>query len=445
MQPAPELILKKRDGHALDREELSSLVAGICDRSVTDAQLAAFAMATWFRGMASTEQTALTLAMRDSGRVLEWPAVDGPLVDKHSTGGVGDMVSLVLGPILAACGAFVPMISGRGLGHTGGTLDKLESIPGFRTDLAIDRFQKLVREHGVAIVGQSSELVPADRRLYAVRNETSTVDSIPLIISSILSKKLAEGLDALVMDIKFGSGAFMADPDEALGLAREICSVSTATGLPCHALITDMNQPLAWSAGNALEVREVIGFLRGDARHGRLLTVVLDLATELMQMSGLAPNREEGWAAALAALDSGRAAERFAAMVASQGGPANILEEADTILPAADVVRPVFAERDGFINRIDTRSIGTAVVKMGGGRRRTVDTIDPSVGLSALAALGQRIQRREPLAVAHASSEEAWEQAAETVRSAMNIGAKQPVIGPVVHSRVTGETDHAWE
>jgi thymidine phosphorylase len=445
MQPAPELILKKRDGHALGREELSGFVAGICDQSITDAQLAAFAMATWFRGMVPAEQMALTLAMRDSGRVLEWPAADGPLVDKHSTGGVGDMVSLVLGPVLAACGAFVPMISGRGLGHTGGTLDKLESIPGFKTNLAIDRFQKLVCAHGVAIVGQSSELVPADRRLYAVRNETSTVDSIPLIVSSILSKKLAEGLDALVMDIKFGSGAFMADPDEAVGLARDICEVSTAAGLPCNALITDMDQPLAWSAGNALEVREVIGFLRGDARHDRLLAVVLDLAAELMQMCGLAANPEAGRAAAQAALDSGRAAERFAAMVKSQGGPANILENANTILPVAGVNRPVFAEQDGFINRIDTRTIGMAVVKMGGGRRCAADTVDPSVGLSALAAVGQRVKRREPLAIAHASSEEAWEQAAEMVRAAMIIGAQQPVIGPVVHTRVTGEANHARE
>jgi thymidine phosphorylase len=439
MYAANELILKKRDGAALSREEIAAFVAGICDHSVTDAQLAAFAMATWFRGMEPDEQMALTLAMRDSGTVMEWSGVDGPVLDKHSTGGVGDMVSLLLAPVVAACGGYVPMISGRGLGHTGGTLDKLESIPGFVTEPGIPRFQSLVKEIGLAIVGQSSELVPADRRLYAVRDETATVSSVPLIVSSILSKKLAEGLDALVMDIKFGSGAFMLDPAEARRLARHICRVSHAAGVPCNALITDMDQPLAWAAGNALEVREAIGFLRGDARHPRLQSVLLSLSAELLWLGGLAENRDRGQAMVREALDSGCAAEKFAAMVHGQGGPARLLEDADSLLPSARVVRPVPAPGSGYVTRVDTRAIGLAVVQLGGGRQRAGDSIDHAVGLSALIPVGQAIGPDAPLAIVHAQNQEAWEQAADAVRSAVTVGADRPATDPVVHARVTGD------
>jgi thymidine phosphorylase len=439
MYAANELILKKRDGMALSREEIAAFVTGICDHSVTDAQLAAFAMATWFRGMEPDEQMALTLAMRDSGTVLDWSDLDGPVLDKHSTGGVGDMVSLLLAPVVAACGGYVPMISGRGLGHTGGTLDKLESIPGFVTAPGIARFQSLVKANGLAIVGQSSELVPADRRLYAVRDETATVSSVPLIVSSILSKKLAEGLDALVMDIKFGSGAFMQDPAEARRLARHICRVSHAAGVPCNALITDMGQPLAWSAGNALEVREAIGFLRGDARHPRLHGVLLALSAELLWLGGLAENRDRGQAMAGEALDSGRAAERFAAMVCGQGGPAHLLDDADHLLPSARVVAPVFSQSGGYVSRIDTRAIGLAVVQLGGGRQRAGDSIDHAVGFSGLAPVGQAVGPDAPFAVIHAENQGAWERAADAVRSAMTVGRERPAIDPVVHTRVTGD------
>jgi thymidine phosphorylase len=438
MHLAQELILKKREGIALSREEIVAFVAGVCDRSVTDAQIAAFAMATWFRGMSPQEQMALTLAIRDSGSVLQWPELDGPVVDKHSTGGVGDLVSLVLAPLLAACGAYVPMISGRGLGHTGGTLDKLESIPGFQTAPSIARLQKWVTEHGLAIVGQSAELVPADRRLYAVRDETATVASVPLIVSSILSKKLAEGLDALVMDIKFGSGAFMAGQNEAGQLAQEICEVARAAGLSCNALITDMDQPLAWSAGNALEVREAIEFLRGAARNSRLLTVVLELSAELLQLGGLAASREEGRAMALNKLESGHAAERFAVMVRNQGGPAGLLENPDASLPAAAVVRPVFAARHGFVTRIDMRAVGMIVVRLGGGRLRAEDAIDPAVGLSALSPIGQVVDEQKPLAVVHAASQSAWEEAAAAVQAAMTIGAQRPADKSAVAGRMGG-------
>jgi len=438
MHPAQELILKKRDGGALSREEIGSFVAGVCDQSVTDAQIAAFAMATWFRGMTPGEQMALTLAMRDSGRVLDWSGLAGPAVDKHSTGGVGDMVSLILAPIMAACGCYVPMISGRGLGHTGGTLDKLESIPGFQTALATDRFRRLVSEHGLAIVGQSSELVPADRRLYAVRDETATVASVPLIVSSILSKKLAEGLDALVLDIKCGSGAFMVAVEDALSLARELSAVSCAAGLPCSALVTDMDQPLAWSAGNALEVREAIDFLKGDARHERLQAVILGLSAELLKLAGLAASLEEGAGQAQAALDSGRAAERFAAMVCAQGGPPGLISDPDAFLPAAGRVAPVFPERAGFVTRIDTRAIGLAVVQLGGGRWRAADALDPSVGLSCLVRPGQETAPDSALAVVHAADDAAWQRAAAILRSAITIGAKPSESADAVLARVTG-------
>jgi len=437
MYSAQQLILKKRDGDALSHEEISCFVAGVCDQSVTDAQIAAFTMATWFQGMSPGEQMALTLAMRDSGRVLEWPGLDGPVVDKHSTGGVGDMVSLILAPILAACGCYVPMISGRGLGHTGGTLDKLESIPGFRTDLDTDRFQRLVCEHGLAIVGQSTELVPADRRLYAVRDETATVASVPLIVSSILSKKLAEGLDALVLDIKCGSGGFMAGVEDARRLAQELVDVSRAAGLPCTALVTDMDNPLAWSAGNALEVREAIAFLKGDARHERLLAVVIGLGAALLGMAGHAASAEEGSRLVQAALDSGRAAECFAAMVAAQGGPSRLLSDADTLLPVAGHVAPVFPERDGFITAIDTRAIGLAVVELGGGRRRASDTVDPAVGLSQLARCGDAASNDSPLAMVHAAGEDAWRRAAATVRSAITIGREPSSPAAAVLAKIT--------
>jgi thymidine phosphorylase len=436
MHPVKQLIHKKRDGTALESSEIMALVAGVCDDSVTDAQIAAFAMATWFRGMNVDEQMALTLAMRDSGRVLQWHGLDGPVLDKHSTGGVGDLVSLILGPVIASCGAFVPMISGRGLGHTGGTLDKLESIPGFDTSPGIERFQRLVREHGLAIVGQSAELAPADRRFYAVRDVTATVSSPPLIVSSILSKKLAEGLHGLVLDIKSGSGAVTTDLEAARHLGAEICRVSRSAGLPCRALVTDMDQPLAWSAGNALEVLEVVRFLRGEARHERVLEVVLALCAELLQLGGLAEHADQGRTLARAALDSGRAAEAFARMVSGQGGPADLLERPEAHLPEAAVSRPVFADGTGFITGIDTRAVGLIVVQLGGGRQRAEDRIDPAVGLSSLRGRGEPVDADTPLAVIHAAREQDWQDAAAALRDAVRLGPESLPAAPLVHDRI---------
>jgi len=438
MHFAEELILRKRDGLELGAEEIRSFVAGITSGRVTDAQIAAFTMATWFRGMNQGEQMALTLAMRDSGRILSWEGLDGPVLDKHSTGGVGDMVSLLLGPIVASCGAYVPMISGRGLGHTGGTLDKLESIPGFNSRPGIEQFQQLVRKHRIAIIGQTRELASADLRIYAVRDVTATVASTPLIISSILSKKLAEGLDALIMDIKCGSGAFTPEPADALKLAGEICAVANEAGLPCEALVTDMDQPLSWSAGNALEVLEAIRFLRGEGRNDRLFSVVVSLSCELLQLGGLAGNAEEANEQVLASLDTGRAAEQFSRMVAAQGGPAGLIEEPEKFLPEAPVIRPVFADTSGFIASIQTRVVGSTVVSLGGGRQRAEDTIDPSVGISEIAGIGCQVDSATPLAVIHASSEERWEHAAAQLKCGFKIGSKPGRSSPVIHAKVQG-------
>jgi thymidine phosphorylase len=443
MRQVKELIQKKRDGLELETAEIEALVAGVSNGRVSDAQIAAFTMATWFRGMSLREQTALTFAMRDSGTVLRWPDLGGPVLDKHSTGGVGDLVSLVLGPVVAACGGYVPMISGRGLGHTGGTLDKLESIPGFNGELGIERFQKLVLDSGLAIVGQTSELVPADRRIYAVRDVTGTVASTPLIVSSILSKKLAEGLDALVMDIKYGCGAFMADVDAARKLGQQICRVAGMAGLACNALVTHMAQPLASCAGNALEVREAIRLLHGEARNRRLLDVVLALCAELLQLGGLAADLEEGRAAAGAAIDSGRAAERFARMVRGQGGPGNLLDKPDAHLPSAPLCRPVTAEGQGFVTAIDTTAVGMVVVQLGGGRHHAEDPVDPSVGLSELAALGQHIEAGVPIGFIHAASEADWQHAANALQRAYRLGAEPPAAEPVVACRVEGESVNA--
>jgi thymidine phosphorylase len=334
-----ELIKAKRDGQELSEDAIRSFVDGITGGSVNDAQISAFTMAVYFRGMSMEEQSLLTLAMRDSGRTLHWSGLDGPVLDKHSTGGVGDLVSLVLAPMLAACGAYIPMISGRGLGHTGGTLDKLESIPGLTVNLSHETFDKTVRQVGLAITGQGSDLAPADGRIYAVRDVTATVDSIPLIVASILSKKLAEGLDGLVADIKTGNGAFMCERNLARDLAADLIEVAALAGLPARALITDMNQPLAASAGHALEIGETIEFLRGVNRQPRLEDVVLSLGSEMLLLSNLADKPTAARDMLTSVLESGQAAERFARMVALQGGPVDLVDSPQKYLVPAPVVR----------------------------------------------------------------------------------------------------------
>jgi thymidine phosphorylase len=438
MQLAEDIILKKRDGLPLSKADIRAFIAGISNHTVSDAQIAAFTMATWFNGMNLDEERDLTLAMRDSGEVLAWDGLDGPVLDKHSTGGVGDMVSLILGPIVAACGAYVPMISGRGLGHTGGTLDKLDSIPGFDTQPEKTRFQQLVRDNRIAIIGQTDDLAPADRRIYAVRDVTATVASTPLIISSILSKKLAEGLDALVIDIKFGSGAFTPEPEKAVELAHDISRVACTAGLACNAVVTDMDQPLAWSAGNALEVREAIDFLKGVRRHGRLGEVVQELSAELLLLGGLAADLEDAQAQVAASLESGRAAEQFASMVSAQGGPANLMNSPELFLPAAPIARPVYPTTAGYVRAIDTRVIGSVVVSLGGGRQRAEDSIDPSVGVAEITGVGCRVDSDAPLALIHAAREEDWERAADQLKSAYIIDPDPVEERPIIHARIEG-------
>jgi thymidine phosphorylase len=436
MYLSQEMIQKKRDGERLDDAEIRTFVEAVSSGTVSDAQIAAFAMVVWFQGLELSEQSALTLAMRDSGQVLSWEHLNGPVLDKHSTGGVGDLVSLVLGPLVAACGGYVPMISGRGLGHTGGTLDKLESIPGFTTSLDVKQFQSMVQMNGVAINGQTQALAPADQRFYAVRDVTATVGSIPLIVASILSKKLSEGLDGLVMDVKFGSGAFMQEQQQAEQLAREISRVSRDSGLPCTGFITDMNVPLAWTAGNALEVREAVDFLTGRRRHSRLNDLITTLTGEMLVLGGINHDLAAAKLQAIRALDSGAAAEKFERMVVAQGGPADFVAQMDSYLPLALISKPVFPDQAGYAARFDMQKIGLAVVHLGGGRQRAGDTVDASVGLSEFCEAGQAVDSETPLAFIHAASELGWEHAATRVKSAIEVEPFEVEVAPVIFEAI---------
>jgi thymidine phosphorylase len=427
-----ELIRRKRDGEVLSDADIADLVDGIVDGSMSDSQVAAFAMAVFFRDMTRHECAALTRAMARSGALLDWTETDlgGPVLDKHSTGGVGDTVSLVLAPIVAACGGFVPMISGRGLGHTGGTLDKLASIPGY--DVAPDplRFRAAVRAAGCAIIGQTAELAPADGRLYAIRDVTATIESIPLVTASILSKKLAAGLDALVMDVKVGRGSLLPSLEEAIALAESLHAVAEEDGLPTVSLLTDMSQALGHHVGNALEVHAAIEFLTGRRREARLGAVTTALANEMLLLGGLARDPRDAAVAVERALASGAAAERFARMVATLGGPANLVECPAEHLPRAPVQIAVSPERPGFVTRVDARALGLLVVTLGGGRLRADDAIDPAVGLAEVRGVGDEVSRDRPLAVVHAGSHTDAAMAAATLRAAMIVGDGPPRPAP---------------
>ncbi len=419
-----EIIRKKRDGLVLSNQEIVHFVEGITSGAVTEGQIAAFAMAVYFQDMSMDERVALTCAMRDSGIVVDWTSLDldGPVLDKHSTGGVGDTVSLMLGPLVAACGGYVPMISGRGLGHTGGTLDKLSAIPGYQVMPSYELFQQVTKEVGVAIIGQTGELAPADKRFYATRDVTATVESIPLITASILSKKLAAGLDGLVMDVKAGSGAFMPTYEKAQQLANAIVQVGNGAGTRTSAVLTDMNQVLASSAGNALEVREAVRFLTGDYQNPRLREVTLALGAEMLLSGHLAHSRQEALSRLQLVLNNGEAAERFAHMVARLGGPADFVERCEDYLESAPVIKPLFAARKGVVSAMDTHAVGMAVVALGGGRQRAEDPIDYAVGFDQFIRLGQAVDQHTPIAVIHARNEEQWQCAAERLTDAITIG-----------------------
>ena len=434
-----EIIRKKRDGAALSAGEIAAIVHGITDGSLSEGQAAAFAMAVFFRGMAPEECGTFTLALARSGLTLDWSDLDlpGPVIDKHSSGGVGDKVSLMLAPIVAACGGFVPMISGRGLGHTGGTLDKLDSITGYETQPDIATFRKVVREVGCAIIGQTDDLAPADRRLYGVRDVTATVESIPLLVGSILSKKIAAGLDGLVMDVKCGSGAFCQSKAMAQDLAQAIVTVANRASLPIVALITDMDSVLGGNVGNALEVAEAVAYLKGEQqRDPRLHEVTMALAGEMLALGHLAASAGEGRARAEAALADGRAAERFARMVAALGGPDDFVECVNRYLPHAPVVKPCRADRSGYVAAMDARQVGIAVVSLGGGRSHADDAIDSSVGLTNVIDVGARVRTGDELCIVHATSEADADSAIDAVRRAIRVDDALPPEKPVVMARI---------
>jgi thymidine phosphorylase len=443
---AQEIIRTKRDGRALSTSQIEQFVRGLVDGSWSEGQVAALAMAVFLRGMARDECVALTHAMMHSGRVMAWPDMPGPVLDKHSSGGVGDKLSLMLAPMVAACGGFVPMISGRGLGHTGGTLDKLAAIPGYNAVPDPVLFDQVVRAVGCAIIGQTADLAPADKRFYATRDVTATVESVPLITASILSKKLAAGLQGLVMDVKCGNGAFADSLTMAQELANSIVAVANGAGLKTTALITDMNQVLGSTVGNSLEVMEAIAYLRGDGvREPRQHEVTLALSAELLVLGGLATDTAAARSKLQTALDSGAAAEHFARMVAALGGPADLIERPGTHLAAAPVVLPVPAPRAGVLSAMQTRAIGMAVVEQGGGRRKATDAIDARVGFTQVQPLGTRLHQGEPIAFVHAADEPSALRAIEQLQAAFAIsddtcGPKpwpaSPTVLAAIHSTV---------
>jgi thymidine phosphorylase len=429
-----EVIRRKRDGAALSMDQVKDFIAGLTSGDVSEGQVAAFAMAVFFKGMTREEAVGLTLAMRDSGIVLQWD-LPGPVVDKHSSGGIGDNISLYLAPMLAACGLFVPMISGRGLGHTGGTLDKLDSIPGYKTQPDLALFRKVTREVGCCIIGQTADLAPADKRLYGIRDVTATVESVPLITASILSKKLAAGLQHLVLDVKCGSGAFMSNVEEARALAISLVEVANAAGLKTTALITDMDEPLAHVAGNALEVAHAAEFLMDRLTNSRVLDITLALGAELLVSAKIANDLSSARAKLEKTLSSGAAADHFDRMVEALGGPRNFLTTHGKHLPRSAIVKPVYADHDGQVTAMNTRNLGLAVIELGGGRRVATDKINHAVGLSSLLGKGFRADFETPLCMVHAQSEPDFERAAVLVKAAYTLG-EHGASGPNVIERI---------
>jgi len=435
---AQEIIRIKRDGGSLQRPHIDHFVRGLVDGSWSEAQAAALAMAMFLQGLSRMETVHLTESMTYSGRVMDWSKanLNGPILDKHSSGGVGDKISLMLAPIVAACGGVVPMISGRGLGHTGGTLDKLGCIPGYQATPELARLHQALKTAGCAIIGQTDDLAPADRRLYAIRDVTATVESVPLITASILSKKLAAGLQGLVMDVKVGNGAFADTLEMASTLAQSLVSVAGGAGLPTRAWLTDMNQVLGQSCGNALEVLEAIAFLKGEAPEPRQRLLTRTLCAELLLMGGLATDEADALQKVDHALQSGRALEHFSRMVTALGGPVHLVDKPGQYLPAAPVQRVVPAPHSGWVTGMATRDIGLLIVELGGGRRMAGDSIDPRVGFTQFAQIGQHLQAGEPLAVVHAADVAAAEHARQQLLGRLQIQAAPVTPAPVLVQRV---------
>jgi len=426
-----EIIAKKRDSEILQNDEIDFFVDGLVSNNFNDAQVGAMAMAMFQQGLIPQETVQLTKAMMHSGEVLSWQNLDGPVIDKHSTGGVGDKVSFMLAAIIAACGGYVPMISGRGLGHTGGTADKLESIAGFNVQPNLNDFKQIVKDIGVAIISQTPELAPADRRLYAIRDVTATVASIPLITASILSKKLAAGLDVLVMDIKMGNGAQMADLNQAKALAQSITTVANDAGVNTQAIITDMNQVLGSTAGNALEMYETVKYLTGKLREPRLHQVVVTLAKAMLLNSKIASDDMDAQTKVDNALTSGKAAEIFGKMISALGGPSDLLDNPWRSMNKAEYIIEILAPRHGYIEAMQTRAIGYSVVGLGGGRISNDQKIDHSVGFDRILPIGTRVNRADVLARVHANSLESAKHASKQYINSISF-SDEPVNEPQV-------------
>jgi thymidine phosphorylase len=432
-----DVIRTKRDGGELSREQIRFFVDGLADESLPAEQVSSLAMAVFLNGMTFEEAAALTIGMSQSGTVLDWSdaGLDGPVVDKHSTGGVGDKVSFLLAPIAAACGCYVPMISGRGLGHTGGTTDKAEAIPGYNTAPDFETFRRIVKSVGCAVIGQTADLAPADRRLYAIRDVTATVESIPLITASILSKKIAAGLDALVMDVKVGTGAFMPTYDKSVELANSIIATAAKADLRTSAVLTDMNEVLGTTAGNALEIAESMAFLRNDYREPRLDEVVMALCAEMLLITGIENDPQHALARCDTAVTSGQAAERFDAMCVALGGPADFVANYDEHLAKAPFTKAVHAS--GYLAEVDVRAVGNAIIELGGGRRKVGEVLDLSVGFSHVARIGTLLDNATPLAVVHAANEDDAKTAERLLLDACSVREEPPEERPVICERVS--------
>ncbi len=432
-----EIIRKKRDNNTLTKDEIDFFIKGVTDGSIVDAQIAALTMAILLNGLNLDEKTALTMTMRDSGDVLDWNEFDAPVVDKHSSGGVGDKVSLMLAPMLAACGVYVPMISGRGLGHTGGTLDKFDSIPNYQTVPSNDLFKKTVETVGCAIIGQTGNLAPADKKIYALRDVCGTVESVDLITASILSKKLAAGLDCLVMDLKCGNGAFMDNIDKARVLAKSIVNVANAAGCKTKAVLTDMNQVLGKNVGNALEVQEAVDFLKGEKVDTRLYAITMELCAELLVLSKVCVDLDEAKNKLKKALDKGYALEKFAQMVAALGGPKDFIEAPQKYLPQAKIIRPIYPLQEGFVSAMDTREVGLSIIEMKGGRITPDQKLDYATGYTEFCQIGQKVDKNIPLAIAHVQTEEQFAQAEKYLRNLVSINDKRTVLTSEIIEKIS--------
>jgi pyrimidine-nucleoside phosphorylase len=432
-----DIILKKRRGHELSGDEINSMIDGYTAGDIPDYQMSAFLMAVFFRGMSVQETCDLTMAMAHSGETVDLSRIHGVKVDKHSTGGVGDKTTLVLAPLVASLGVPVAKMSGRGLGHTGGTLDKLESIPGFRVDLSKDEFMEAVNETGIAVVGQTASIAPADKKLYALRDVTATVDSIPLIAGSICSKKLACGADAIVFDVKTGRGAFMKSEDDALRLARLMVDIVRGAGRMGAAVVSDMNQPLGCAVGNSLEVMEAIDTLRGEGPED-LRELCLSLGSIMLVLGGKAKSAEQARPNLINALETGAALSKFADLVSAQGGDVKVLDAPDTVLPSARCLEAVPSARSGYISEIDAEKIGVASMILGAGRRTKDDTIDPAAGIIILKKIGDRVEQGEPLVMLHTNDWDTLEPAAQLVMSSYEVSRDKPGVPELIRYVIQG-------